>query len=249
MHESILARRPNYVSVSELLTSGELSESSVREDGTVNETIRRLAEDQYRNNRGRATQMNERPQSAPASSIQTNDSPIFSSFVPQMQTTEFSNETQLRVTFADDACMICLMSFSDLIHLDKITFAKCQHTLCMPCFLKHISTHASKQTPCCRQQLSFTITNQNISVEERFLMTLSLGQSYRMPVDIFSGMYMIQRYNDGLQTIRWNLHDFDRAFFAMGIVVRNGSHWWTDSMRTGSWLYGVGLNNIMTTNI
>ena len=68
-----------------------------------------------------------------------------------------------RTTFANDSCMVCLTSFDELIDSSKITFAECQHTMCLPCVTKHMSggTDVSKLTPCCKQPINFSILSQD----------------------------------------------------------------------------------------
>ena len=69
----------------------------------------------------------------------------------------------LRVVFSDDACAVCLTPFAELIDTHKITFAKCQHTMCLPCLTKHTSgtTDVATQTPCCKQPIAFAIQSQD----------------------------------------------------------------------------------------
>jgi hypothetical protein len=68
-----------------------------------------------------------------------------------------------RTTFANDSCMVCLTSFDDLIESSKITFAECQHTMCLPCVTKHMGggTDVSNLTPCCKQPIHFSIHSQD----------------------------------------------------------------------------------------
>lgn len=71
-----------------------------------------------------------------------------------------------RVTFADEACIVCLTPFEELICVSKITFAECQHTICTPCLSKHMTgtTEVSKQTPCCKQPIQFSILQPGTSL-------------------------------------------------------------------------------------
>ena len=93
---------------------------------------------------------------------------------------------KMRVVFADDACLICLTPFIELLDVHKITFATCQHTVCMSCLSKHLMSETTMKTmtPCCRQNFNLCITAQD-SVEESFLKTFCLGPSHRMPIDLF----------------------------------------------------------------
>ena len=149
---------------------------------------------------------------------------------------------KMRVVFADDACLICLTPFIELLDVHKITFATCQHTVCMSCLSKHLMSETTMKTmtPCCRQNFNLCITAQD-SVEESFLKTFCLGPSHRMPIDLFCTMYMNYRHNQSLELIAWNLNDFEEAFRKADLRIGSGSHWWINAVRTGTWLYGIGF--------
>ena len=66
-NEERLPRPPGQVSISELVVAGVLCEQDIREDGTVNEMTRRIAEREYRQiitTRSRRRRQRNRPQSA-----------------------------------------------------------------------------------------------------------------------------------------------------------------------------------------
>ena len=73
-----------------------------------------------------------------------------------------TRKMSLRTTFSDAACTVCLTPFEELIGTNKITFANCQHTMCIPCLSKHMNgkTEVAKQTPCCKQPIIFAIQAQ-----------------------------------------------------------------------------------------
>ena len=93
--------------------------------------------------------------------------------------------TSLRVTFSDEACMICLVAFSELIGEDKITFGGCQHTICRPCLSKHAKrdVDGSKVTPCCKQPIGFAIHTEG---------EVHTGIFYKFTVENIIGEYLFR---------------------------------------------------------
>ena len=75
-----------------------------------------------------------------------------------------------RVSFADPACTVCLTPFAELIDQHKITFASCQHTMCLPCLTTHMNSkmESATQTPCCKQPLNLTLREACLSAPPTF---------------------------------------------------------------------------------